>query len=238
MIKTNDPIPSRQAPSIILFGGTFDPPHAAHAACLTALAQQFPSSKILVVPAADPPPTNNVKKTAWLSFDQRMELCRTMVDDAGLGGQVEVSDIEASLPHPSYTVNTLEALLEMAPDNPYGSLLAVVMGADQFANFNTWRNPDQIIDMADLILVPRPGQPFTWPAGEVTRNARIWTLDVRTPPASSTGIRKAIQEGSPVPAGWLQPSVVSRIQQWTGKTIKISDNASKEAKKKAQNESK
>jgi len=232
MIKNNESIPSRQAPSLVMFGGTFDPPHTGHAACLNALVQQFPTSKIFVIPAADPPPTNKSKKSPWLSFGQRLELCRAMVADCGLTDEVEVSCIEGSLPKPNYTVNTLKALLAHASENPSGSLVAILLGADQFASFDTWRDPELIIRMADLILVARPGKAFEWPPGKIARQARLWTLDVRTPPASSTEIRKAIREGTPVPAGWLQPGVISRMQQLTGKTIKVSPGETDEPLKR------
>ena len=185
-----------------------------------------------MIPSADPPPANKTKKSPWLSFEARVELCRAMVDDCGLADQVEVSDIEGSLPKPNYTVNTLKALLDLAPENHAGSLVAILLGSDQFASFDTWHDPELITKMADLILVARPGQAFEWPPGKVALEARIWTLDVRTPPVSSTEIRKAIREGTPVPVGWLQPGVISRMQQLTGKTIEVSSGETEEPTKR------
>lgn len=233
MIKNSDSIPFRQSPSLIVFGGTFDPPHAGHAACVRALTEQFPSSGIMIVPAADPPPTNAIKKTTWLPFKARLELCRAMVDDLGLSGRVRVSDIEGSLPQPSYTVNTLRELLAQGADesSPEAHLdnckrpeLAILIGGDQFANFSTWHEPELIVGMADLILVPRAGEAFVWPKGDIARKARVWTLNVQTPPASSSAIREAIHKKVPVPQGWLQPGVIACLEKITGKEIRTGES--------------
>ena len=215
--KTSDPF--RNAPALIVFGGTFDPPHAGHAACLKALTEQFATSKILVVPAAEPPPTNGKVKKPLLNFNDRLELCRLMVADIGSPAAIEVSGLEGSLTVPNFTVNTLEALLESAPKKKYGSALAITIGADQFAAFETWHQAERIIELADLILVPRSNESVTWPTGKVSKQARIWTLNVKTPPASSTAIRQATQTKRPIPAGWLTPKVFSRWQELTSKAI-------------------
>ncbi len=216
-IKTSDA--PRNAPSVIIFGGTFDPPHAGHAACLKALTEQFPTSKIMVVPAAEPPPTSGQLKKPLFSFADRLELCRLMVADVGAPAAVEVSDIEGRLTAPNFTVNTLEALLASAPKKKFGSALAITVGADQFSAFETWHQPDRIIELADLILVPRSDETMTWPAEKATTHARIWTLNVKTPRASSSLIRQAIHNNRPIPAGLLTPRVLSRLQDMTGKAI-------------------
>jgi nicotinate-nucleotide adenylyltransferase len=208
----------RQAPAIIMFGGTFDPPHAGHAACIEALAKQFRGSRILVIPSADPPPTGNITKTPWLSFANRIELCLLMVKDLGLSDRIEVSGIEGTLPRPNYTVNTLKALKSQLPSSLDGRL-ALTMGGDQFASFHKWREADQIIAMADLIVAPRAEDPIHWPAGPVGLQARIWTLNVKTPAAASTDVRAAVHSNTPIPAGWLSPRVLSRLQELTGKAI-------------------
>ncbi len=211
--------PFSRSPAIIVFGGSFDPPHGGHAACLKALSKQFPTSRILVIPAAAPPPTGGVTKKPWLSFEDRLELCRLMVLDIGSPATVEVSELEGELSTPNYTVNTLEALLKVAPKSHSGSKLAITMGADQFLAFETWHRPDRIVELADLILVPRNGDALPWPAGKISQKARIWTLDVQTPLASSTLIRTAIAKNNPIPKGWVTPKVFSRLQELIPKAI-------------------
>lgn len=215
--KTSDAF--RNAPSVIVFGGTFDPPHAGHAACLKALTEQFTTSKIVVIPAAEPPPTNGKAKKPLLSFKDRLELCRLMVADIGTTAAIEVSDIEGRLGSPNFTVNTLEALIDSAPKKKYGSALAITIGADQFSAFETWHKPERIIELADLILVPRSDEALKWPTGDITKKARVWTLNVKTPRVSSTSIRQSIENNKPIAAGWLTPKVLSRLQEMTGKAI-------------------
>ena len=212
--------PLGQSPSLIIFGGTFDPPHSGHAACLKALIAQFPATRIAIIPAAVPPPTGTqAAKTPWLTFEARLELCRLMVSDQCAEEFVDVLDIEGQLSHPNYTLNTLKALQPSAPSNHSGTRLAILVGGDQFAGFDSWHLPDQIVEMADLIIVPRANEAIQWPQGEAAKKARVWALNVHTPAASSTLIREMIQSGDALPQGWLTPGVLSRLQQLAGKAI-------------------
>lgn len=206
-------------PSLIIFGGTFDPPHAGHAACIKALRQTFPKSKILVIPADDPPPTEQVKKKPLLAFDVRVELCEILVQELGKVGEgVQVSRIEASLPKPNYTVNTLEALAPVihaaGRNRP-----AITIGADQFRALDSWHRLDRINEIADIVIIPRGDIPIVWPKGNAALRARLWTVDVTTPDVSSTAIREALEKGLTPPRNSLTPGVLSRLQELGGKAI-------------------
>lgn len=208
-----------RALGLIIFGGTFDPPHAGHAACLMAIATEFPESRILVIPAAAPPPTAGKSKTPWLAFSDRVELCEIMIRKIDLASRATVSRIEESLPSPNYTVNTLEALRHEYAASSETQRMALTMGADQFSHFGSWHKPERILELADLIIVPRGNTPLAKLESPSATPPRIWTLEVATSPAASSAIRSAIQNQQPIPAGWLLPEVHSRLQQLTSKAI-------------------
>lgn len=68
-----------------------------------------------------------------------------------LGPKVEVSDIEATLPVPSYTVSTLRTLKNHTQDT-----LGLMVGQDQLEQFDQWREPTEILRQASLVVLARP----------------------------------------------------------------------------------
>ena len=224
-------MPNGHEPQLILFGGTFDPPHAGHAACLKGLCETFPKARILVMPAADPPPTATIRKKTWLSFDVRVELCQIIVAEMLANtktsdSRIEVSTLEGTLPKPSYTVNTVEALLAAGkPDSrdQKKPRIAITIGTDQFQALDSWHRLDRLVEISDLIIVPRGSEPVKWPVGSTARCARFWSLNIKTPQVSSTAIREAIEQGRPLPKDWLSQGVLSRLQDLTGKAIQTAD---------------
>lgn len=130
-----------------VFGGTFDPIHIAHLAIAEAARDTLGLGRILFVPAAQPPHKPDRLITA---VEHRL----AMVEAAIVGNAAfKVSRIEIEREGPSYTVDTLAALRESAP----GPRLALIMSADSYAEFSTWREPDRILELADLIVAPRDG---------------------------------------------------------------------------------
>jgi len=130
-----------------VFGGTFDPIHVAHLAIAEAARDTFGLRRVLFVPAAEPPHKSDRQITA---VEHRL----AMVEAAIIGNAgFKVSRIEVDRAGPSYTVDTLAALSESAP----GPRLALIMSADSYAEFSTWREPDRILGLADLIVAPRDG---------------------------------------------------------------------------------
>jgi nicotinate-nucleotide adenylyltransferase len=67
--------------------------------------------------------------------------------------KLQVSDIEFSMPQPSYTIDTLGSLKEEHPENEY----ALIMGADNLKNFHKWKNYEQILEDYSIYVYPRPG---------------------------------------------------------------------------------
>ena len=137
---------------IALFGGTFDPPHRGHLAIAKAAADVFALDRVLFAPTGLQP----LKHDPATAFATRMEL----VAAACLSDPRFIpSDIDAPRPDgsPNYTVDTLTTLAALHPDNELFNLV----GADSFLNLRNWREPDRLLELAEWIVVSRPGYALT-----------------------------------------------------------------------------
>ena len=119
-----------------LFGGAFDPPHLGHIALARAALEQLDLDRLLVLVVADP----GHKATATPA-ETRLELARL-----AFGGD---SRIEVELDPHERTVDSLEA---RALDDP-----VFIVGADEFADFATWKSPARVLELARLAVATRPG---------------------------------------------------------------------------------
>lgn len=165
-----------------IFGGTFDPPHVGHLIIAQEIHLELALDKLLFVPAGDPPHKPNRPITpGWI----RLEMLKAAIcDDA----RFEVSDVEVRRDGPSFTIDTLRGLSSAHPQ----AELFLVMGADQLAEFASWREPDAIRRIATLVAFSRGGH---WPDLGTDTPVRV---DVPRIDVSSTDIRRRIAVGEPV----------------------------------------
>lgn len=133
-----------------VFGGAFDPPHAAHAALAKAAAAQRGLDRVLWVPTFTPPH----KGAPAAPFAHRLGMVAALTAD---DPRSSVSDIEASLPPPSYTLHTLRAL---KAEHGGGHEWNLILGADNWAGFPRWHEPDAVLAEASLAVYPRAGFPL------------------------------------------------------------------------------
>ncbi len=166
-----------------VFGGTFDPPHIGHLAVARQLVETDDLDEVVWMPARIPPhkPHRRIAPTGL-----RLEMVRAATD--GVEGQV-VSDLELAREGPSYTVDTLRALVSEYPEvDP-----VLILGADQFAGLSTWREPEEVARLARLWVLEREGEnPRDVDLGVDWTSAHVSRVDV-----SSSEIRRYIQEGEP-----------------------------------------
>lgn len=192
-----------------VFGGAFDPPHVGHLVVAQDVIEALDLDLLLIVPSARPP-----HRDAVLDAEQRLELVRTVFDG---DPRIEVSDIELRRPGPSWTVDTLkEVRRRWKPDE-----LVLVIGADQYRSFDSWRDPLEILELAELAVMPRDGElpredpryPFV--AAPVTR------VDV-----SSTRVRERLSTGRSV--RYLVPDTIrERLEEiWSERKVGVEANAS------------
>jgi nicotinate-nucleotide adenylyltransferase len=130
-----------------IFGGTFDPPHAGHLIVAQDALLALDLDRILFVPAARPPHKLHVELTA---ADLRTAMLRLAIE-----GDVrfDIDTVELERPGASYTADTLEVLAARQPGNRW----TLLVGADQYREFDSWRDPDRIRRLARVAVLMRGG---------------------------------------------------------------------------------
>lgn len=176
---------------VALLGGSFNPPHLAHAMLGLAVLAVDLECELWVLPTADHP---FGKELAPLVH--RLEMCRLAF--SRLGPRAHVVDLESGLPSPSYTVETLRALHRMRP----GIQPLWVAGADLLDDLPRWHEPDELERLAELFLVPRPGY-------DDRGRAR---LDFALAELSSRNLRARLAAGEDV-RGSLDAAVLAYIEK-------------------------
>ena len=174
----------------MLFGGTFDPVHNAHIEVAREVLRRFDVGQVVFVPAARPP---HKSEGPFASFDDRVH----MVELACEGERrFEVSRIEEGFAR-SYSILTIEKMLEQGLGP-----LSFLIGADAFADIETWHRWQDVVRLVEFIVVTRPGAVWRMPQGAAVRElSGLWL------PVSSSEIRRALAQGSPgmaVPAAVLE----------------------------------
>ncbi|HSK20590.1 MAG TPA: nicotinate-nucleotide adenylyltransferase [Longimicrobiales bacterium] len=130
-----------------VFGGTFDPPHTGHLIVAQDAALALGLDRILFVPAARPPHKRDMDVTAPAVRSAMLQLA--IADDARFG----MDTLELDRPGASYTVDTLRELAAREPAVRW----TLLIGADQYEEFATWREPDEIRRLAQLAVLTRRG---------------------------------------------------------------------------------
>lgn len=134
--------------AVALFGGAFNPPHLAHRQVLEALVNDGLFEAIWVVPSFSHP-----FEKSMASFQQRVALCKLLVEGLEEKG-VSVNGIEGELQlHPSYTVDVLRELNQRHPDDLY----FIVVGSDCREQLADWKGLPELQQRARFYFVPRPG---------------------------------------------------------------------------------
>lgn len=179
-----------------VFGGSFDPPHAAHAALARAARAHLALDLVIWLPTATPPH----KRAPAASFAHRAAMARALT--AGEAA-TEVSELEASLPPPSYTVQTLAAL---RAEYGEGHAWHLIVGADNWAGFARWRDPDAVLAAASLAVYPRAGFPVeNLPPGATLLNFPVM-------PEQSTDFRAWLARDRAGALAALPPAVADYIR--------------------------
>lgn len=137
---------------VAVYGGSFNPPHVSHAMVCAWLRWTARVDQVLLVPVFRHAFEGQHGK-ALAPFDLRLRWCRAFAED--VGGGVEVSEIEAHLPVPSFTIETLRWLASSRPEDQ----LRLVVGADVLPQLPRWRDWDSIAAHFSPIIVGRAGYP-------------------------------------------------------------------------------
>ena len=165
---------------LAIFGGTFDPIHDAHLAVAREAAARFQLDRVLFVPAAGPPHKAGVTHAPYEDRYRMVELA--CADDPSF----IASRLEAGTAS-SYSIDTIEKIrATLAP----GDQLFFLIGADAFAEIETWHRWRDVIRSVEFIVVSRPGHRYAVPPG-----ARVSRLETVRLPVSSSEIRRRLGAG-------------------------------------------
>ncbi len=132
---------------IALLGGSFDPIHLGHLALAEEVRQQIKLDAVWFLPAFISPNKSNADGAGP---DDRLAMVRCAI--AGREG-MDVCDVEIKRQGTSYTFETLEALHTRHPEYEWYWIL----GLDTFFDFPSWKNYRRILELAHLVVAPRPG---------------------------------------------------------------------------------
>lgn len=196
-----------------ILGGTFDPVHFGHLRTAQQVYRQLRLERVIFVPAAKPPH----RSPPVASIEHRIRMLQLALPTYE---GFELDDREQRLGGISYTVRTLESFRAELGEHSLG----LIMGADAFAGFETWHRWQDILDLAHLLVMNRPGvSASALPEWAKTRSSddieslrnsaggRIFFLAVEPEAISATAIRAALARRESV-EGELPKTVIDYIQ--------------------------
>jgi nicotinate-nucleotide adenylyltransferase len=178
----------READTLGLFGGAFDPPHRGHVALIAAAIRELGLDRVIVLVAADPG-----HKDVDTPADVRLRLAH-----AAFPGVEVVLD-----PYPR-TVDLLRA-------HPEWTDAVFLIGADQFCDLPEWKEPDEVLSLVRLGVATRPGFPqdrLDAVLRTLERPDRVLFFALEPTPLASRDLRERLEAGAEVdgdiPAGALR----------------------------------
>ncbi|HZB86039.1 MAG TPA: nicotinate (nicotinamide) nucleotide adenylyltransferase [Gaiellaceae bacterium] len=175
-----------------LLGGAFDPPHSGHLALAQRALEHFGLERLLVLVVAAPG-----HKRVETDVEDRLELTRLAFAD--LPRAEVVRDDHA------YTVDFLRE------ERPASDDTVFLVGADEFADFRTWREPEEVLRLVRVAVATRPGYPrelLDPILGALDHADGVEHFDIPPTPVSSSEIRARVRDGESIEG--LVPESVAR----------------------------
>ncbi|MDU0346072.1 nicotinate-nucleotide adenylyltransferase [Microbacterium sp. NPDC089180] len=172
-----------RAPRIGVMGGTFDPIHHGHLVAASEVAQSFDLDEVVFVPTGRPWQKDDVTESEH-------RYLMTVIATAS-NPQFTVSRVDIDRAGPTYTIDTLRDLQEQRP----GAELFFITGADAVAQILSWRNHQELWDLAHFVAVSRPGHVLTT---EGLPSENVSQLEIPALSISSTDCRARVRRGHPV----------------------------------------
>lgn len=173
-----------------VFGGSFNPIHVGHISLARQLQQTAGLDEVWLMVS----PQNPLKQGDTDLLDDLLRYQMTRVALHGEEG-VKASDYELHLPKPSYTWNTLQHLTADYPQHTF----VLLIGGDNWAHFQRWRNWQEILEHHEVVAYPRVGYPGT--------------IDMPLIDVSSTEIRERVRAGKSI-KGLVPDSVISLVERY------------------------
>ena len=190
---------------IALFGGTFDPPHRGHLAIATAAADTLRLDRVLFAPVGRQPLKPQAHAAPYID---RLSMVMLACEH---DHRFKPSSLDAPNPNgkPNYTVDTLTMLRALYPE----AALFNLVGADSFLALPHWHEPRRLLELAEWIVVSRPGFSLDSVPLSLTpqERSRIHLVESVHDSISATEIRQRLHEGNSC-EGILLPEVLNYIR--------------------------
>ena len=194
-----------------ILGGTFDPIHNGHVHIAKQLVSRLNLEQLQFMPCALPVH----RQLPQASAQHRCAMINLVVDSQQAFG---LNRLEVDRSGPSYSVDSLH---QMHRQND--SVLALVVGADAFNDFDSWKSPGEILQLANLIVCHRPGYKVdqeifsqyrvaSMEAFSESPAGAILVLEVEALDCSSSAVRTALDAGK-IPRYSLPPAVAGYIEE-------------------------
>jgi len=152
---------------IAFYGGSFDPPHNGHLTIARKLSDLFVLDEFTFIPAFHAPhkkdkkPTSAFHRFAMLSLATEIE------------GKIKVSTVELDAPEKPFTYQTQAKLKNDSPE----AEIFFVIGADSWAEIDTWREWEKVLTQTNVIVVTRPEYEIDF--SHVTKEIKARLIDLR-----------------------------------------------------------
>lgn len=164
-----------------ILGGSFNPIHIGHAILANYITQYTDIEQLWLMVS----PQNPLKSEISDSYDVHRLAMAELV--ASKCENVITSGFEFTLPKPSYTISTLEALTKKFPQHEF----VLIIGADNWQYFNMWKDSDLILKNHDIYVYPRKGYEINIPDD---LKDKVYSLDSPIVEVSSTFIREQLKD--------------------------------------------
>ncbi len=201
-----------------IFGGRMDPPHLGHREAVRGLFKNPGVKQVVVIPSASPPHKPAIAKAKDRAEITKLTFANTVTHPFPSEVRIDLLEIEKSLKapnEPSYSFYTIQELQRQYPQ------LAFALGADQFAELNTWHRFPEILSLCHWIVLERKpdGKELIertlseWRMGGILKNmsTTITVVPTNAPNLSSTTIRQVLTRTGVPPSGALLPEVESYL---------------------------
>ena len=169
-----------------LFGGSFDPVHLAHLSLARCAVEQLDLDRLLWVPAGNP-----WQKPGVSAAEHRRAMVQLMIDGEA---RFAIDDSELQREGASYTIDTVRSHLTIKPD----AQLFLVIGQDQYARFNTWRDWPELLAKITLAVAARAGEEVQAAAEVEAVPHRMQKLAMSAMQFSSTQVREKASRGEDI----------------------------------------
>lgn len=171
-----------------IYGGTFNPPHTGHITAAVQAVDLLRLDKLLLIPDQTPP--HKQIPAGSPSPKQRLQMLKIAAEGKS---KLQVSDMELRREGKSYTYQTVQELKQEYPDDQ----LVLIMGTDMFLSFESWKNPEVILEHASLAVLYRGEKGETQ---KILEKKQFWEdqgyaielVENQIVPISSTQLRRLI----------------------------------------------